>query len=703
MSLDIVFAEPYVFLRGFDHNRLRNRERSSGYDIAPPILRGKMRLVVAKDVKIRGITIRLQNRAATDWPQTCVDSLNSDYAENDILRSQNQTVFNAIHGQWDGPYGNMCEYELKHQSEDSFSAIINRLTQGPHVASDSSSIASGITSKEIKGFALDKVQARSFEKGDSPLVHPTQAKGYKIFHAGTYEYNFEFPIDHHQVETIKVPHGSVKWHVEAMIERAGAFKPNLHGKKEVSIVRIPDLLSLETVDPIALSRAWEDQMFYEVCISGKSFPIGGKIPIAFKITPLAKVQVHKIKVFITETIEYRASHKDITRKETSKKLLMFEKAAGQLISPRFRHSDFRFVSGGESNGVSEELRRSTSRASNLLGNLDGGDEAFWTSTEVEMNVNIPTCNQMENDPKIVLYPDSSWRNAHVTHWIKVQMRVSRIDPEDPEGQRRRHYEISIDSPLTILSCAANQGNMSLPQYTGRDMGMSEDLRGFRCGCADSCMNSLVRPPIPPIPYELPPGFFETPVVSQPANPVPDSSPSSSDDSIVYTPSTSDEGEERSQSETTDAVPAQEERARTDQQPSEPARPIHLMRVPSFAPPAFDDDNSPPIPADVLSPPPQYDAIVGSPSVDGLADYFSRLADYNDTHAANGRHDHDESSDSESENLPTRIASRTGRVNVSNPRTPGGIRHGPSRSMDIQRPAAVFSLHLPAPARRAIRE
>src|SRR5687767_7264596 len=70
-----------------------------------------------------------------------------------------------------------------------------------------------------------------------------------------------------------------------------------------------------------------------------------------------------------------------------------------------------------------------------------------------------------------------------------------------------------------------------------------------------------------------------------------------------------------------------------------ARPIHLLRAPSYNPPAFDDDTAPPPAPELVAanpeaanapfttPPPQYDVVVGTPSVDGLADYFTRLADH----------------------------------------------------------------------------
>lgn len=122
------------------------------------------------------------------------------------------------------------------------------------------------------------------------------------------------------------------------------------------------------------------------------------------------------------------------------------------------------------------------------------------------------------------------------------------------------------------------------------------------------------------------------------------------------------------------------------------RPIHLLRAPSFNPPAFEEDSAPPpleptLVSDELpthTPPPQYDVVVGTPSVDGMADYFSRLADY-------GFDDGNESGSDESDLTPPRILNRSGRVNVAHPHTPGGRM--PSRSMEIARP--VPELHMGA--------
>lgn len=235
------------------------------------------------------------------------------------------------------------------------------------------------------------------------------------------------------------------------------------------------------------------------------------------------------------------------------------------------------------------------------------------------------------------------------------MRISRLDPEDPSGKKRRHFEISIDSPFTVLNCRATQANTILPAYGNPTPGATLQSS---CGCHDAHVTAS------------------------------DPSPFSSTTNLNRV--------------ATDMMPSMPQAAHVNSTPMNPAsehpaqsqepRPMHLLRAPSFNPPAFDEDHAPP-PLQVdtsvnndssttltngelplTTPPPQYDVVIGTPSVDGLADYFTRLADYG----------YDpEDSDSGSDTSPPRILERSGRVNVAHPRTPGGRMQ--SRSMEISRP------------------
>lgn len=297
-----------------------------------------------------------------------------------------------------------------------------------------------MTSKEAKRLSLQNNQSRSFQKGDS-LHGPTpQQKGYKTFHPGIYEYTFEIPIDNNCPETTKLPSASITWQVEALVERAGAFRANLFGIKEVPVIRTPNIESLELVEPISISRNWEDQLHYDIMISGKSFALGSRIPIAFKLTPLAKVQIHKLRIFVTESIDYSNSDRTVTRKDNyQRKVCLFEKLAGQPIAKEYEDSEVRYVRGGELPPEERIQARETARRErervarrlhqdveplpddvpNILGNIDLGLDHFTGPTELEMSVQLPTCEMMEKDKSKRLHHDCSWKNVRVHHWFKV--------------------------------------------------------------------------------------------------------------------------------------------------------------------------------------------------------------------------------------------------------------------------------------------
>lgn len=292
-----------------------------------------------------------------------------------------------------------------------------------------------LSTKDLKRLSLQSNKSRSFQKGDSPFGPTPQQKGFKVFHPGVYEYSFEYSIDNNSPETTKLEYASVKWQLDCLIERAGAFNKNLMGSKEVLVVRSPSEDSLELVEPISISRKWEDQLHYDIMISGKSFPMGSKIPIAFKLTPLAKVQIHKIKVYISETVEYFTNDKKVTRKEPSKKILLFEKSAGKALSPEYSGSELRIMSGGEPDAESRSNNRASAQryrelmhdptplpepTDNLLGDIDLGLPELFGATEIEMNVQLPTCDSILKEPKSKrVTHDCTWKNVNVHHWIKV--------------------------------------------------------------------------------------------------------------------------------------------------------------------------------------------------------------------------------------------------------------------------------------------
>jgi hypothetical protein len=427
VQCSISLAEPNIFLTGFDRDGDTRHESLN----STALLRGKLQLNVSKSVKIKSITLKLVGKARTEWPEG-IPPLQVDLFEETTLLSQSLVFFHAMNEViWETEYGSHCTYKLEGGVSPNRS-ILNS-NPGKH------RLANHLAAKELKRISLQSINARSFGKGESPIVNQSHAKGFKIFSPGTYEYSFELPIDHHQLETTKLQYGSVKWNLETTVERAGAFRPNLHGTKEVSIVRVPDQFSLEMTEPISVSRQWEDQLHYDIVISGKSFPLGAKIPIAFKLTPLAKVQLHRLKVYVIESIEFWTNDRRATRNGPGREILLLEKTAGEPLETHYGASDVRVLAGGELSPEQRDQARKAAmrrrimvaartnrvpeplpeRTENILGDLDLGLETYWGSTEIETNVQLPTCRQMAKEESTRLHPHCTWKNINIHHWIRV--------------------------------------------------------------------------------------------------------------------------------------------------------------------------------------------------------------------------------------------------------------------------------------------
>lgn len=204
------------------------------------------------------------------------------------------------------------------------------------------------------------------------------------------------------------------------------------------------------------------------------------------------------------------------------------------------------------------------------------------------------------------------------------LRLSKPDAENPE--KRRHFEISIDSPFHILSCRASTQNTSLPAYTTPESNPGDHLSD--CGCPGAPRRRI---------------------------------------SPQYVPTLNSlNGSRRSVAEGMDDVaPDEQMRPALARPPTAHfngggPRPIHLLRQPSFNPPAFEDEEPPP---PLQTPPPQYGDIASPTVGHGLADYFTRFNSV-----------YDGSSSDEDDSLTSR-----GRVNI--PLTPGARVN---RSVDLGR-------------------
>jgi arrestin-related trafficking adapter 3/6 len=414
VSISVGLAEPVQYLQGFDENDPTSRNTS--------MLRGSLLLKVTKQAKLKTISLNFKGRSRTDWPEGIPPS-RVGFRDNAIIMNHTWVFFNAQFP----------------QAETSYGADIVRIPKAPSASTKELGVTSTsfdlfqrsappappINPRDAKRLSLQNTPSRSFGKGETmPGATGVAQKGFKVFHPGDYVYNFELPIDSRLPESINVDLGNVTYELEALVERSGAFRANLVGMKEVMMIRAPTEGSLEHTEPIAISRNWEDLLHYDIVISGKSFPLGSQVPIAFKFTPLAKVQCHRIKVFVTENIQYFTKNKRVHRLEPTRKVQLLEMRANGKSLSTYPGSSVRILAGG---GVPYDHREAAAAGNediprdqtNLLGNLDG-DTLGVGPTEMEFSVQLPSCPQMENKRKSEkLHFDTTAQNIQVNHWIKV--------------------------------------------------------------------------------------------------------------------------------------------------------------------------------------------------------------------------------------------------------------------------------------------
>ncbi|ANB12488.1 Aly2p [Sugiyamaella lignohabitans] len=380
--------------------------------------------------------------------------------------------------------------------------------------------------------------------------HPATAshKEAVLFPAGEYVYNFTLAIDASTPETVHVPHGSIQYFLVPKVVRSGAFTLNLQEKQEVELIRSPpNNYDTSFNNPIVISRIWDSRLHYEIVIPQKYVTLGTSIPVAIKLTPLEKVMVHRVRIQVYETTQYKYSpepHIECT--EISLKVALYERKAttngvveltdsgtiqvGQktpddgmrkaipahMIEDDFYPSSSRSASaasrssaptGSNSNAASNGNSRTASAglsssseenivagshlddnnshrklSGNLLNTGRGYDTDCEESTSTYFNCTIPLVSNKEtwpaeklpaqyanvpgtpipNSSVQYLRPDSiSSPYIRVRHRLVVSFRISKQDIDD---EKRRHFEVKVDTPINLLSAKCIGGNVELPRY-----------------------------------------------------------------------------------------------------------------------------------------------------------------------------------------------------------------------------------------------
>jgi hypothetical protein len=412
-------AEDNIFLQGFDEHSHQGRP--------PTLLRGALVIRILKSTKLKSISLTFKGIARTEWPEGIPPKKNV-YEEETMLMNHTWPFYtqssdrnqsgadmikspNSLYPVLSG--GSMMIEEVSSLSLDSMSSKPNPLSLLKRVASPTN----------------ERKRSNSIK---SSMSNETVSEHYN-FEPGDYIYNFEHPIQPSTPESIDASFGYVHYHLEVFIERQGAFKSNINARLPVRLIRAQADESIEDSEPIAISRDWEDQLHYDILIASKAIILNAYLPIYFKLVPLDKIKLHRIRIYLTENLEYYCRNKKVHRMEPVRKYLLLEHKAPPP----------------------KDLPKDADPKLKKMGNLLTSDGYDLTAKEFEFQLYVP--QKLNNQQR--LHPNTSYGNIKSHHWIKICLRLSRQLDGKP-----KHYEISIDSPIHVLDPMCSHANTLLPAY-----------------------------------------------------------------------------------------------------------------------------------------------------------------------------------------------------------------------------------------------
>ncbi|VVT44609.1 uncharacterized protein SAPINGB_P000473 [Magnusiomyces paraingens] len=342
----------------------------------------------------------------------------------------------------------------------------------------------------------------------SPSFNPVHGTSATTYPAGQYVFHFTLAIDPRTAETIRCPNGTIRYYLVARINRASRFSFATTGHREVTLVRSPPDSFDSTVDsPIAISRDWDNRLHYEIMCPKKYIPLGTSIPLSIKLTPIDKVQVHRVRVQVIEVVNYICAKSDLLQHvEPIRKVTLFQQRApstepkepkplqpvtstsssldknkkksnltpGNLLnylkSPTASTSTKHAPSSTNTNNQSNSLINTTSDLNSDLGEL--------LSATTEISCTLPFVSREDNWDSVASHhfisppPDSKYFQflrpdaihnpfIHVRHRLHVSFRLSKKDSQD---SKRRYFEVLIDTPIHFLSKYCKSESIDLPLY-----------------------------------------------------------------------------------------------------------------------------------------------------------------------------------------------------------------------------------------------
>lgn len=141
-----------------------------------------------------------------------------------------------------------------------------------------------------------------------------EQKKSQVLNAGKYNWVFELMLPGDLPQTLDSDVGSVSYRLKATVERT-AFVQNTVKKKVIKVLRSVLPSEFELIQSLEIHNTWAEKMVYDISVPSKLYAFNDKIPITFKILPIAsQLKVHALMASIKEYCTYTAN--DHTKTDT---------------------------------------------------------------------------------------------------------------------------------------------------------------------------------------------------------------------------------------------------------------------------------------------------------------------------------------------------------------------------------------------------
>ncbi|KAF9228156.1 hypothetical protein BS17DRAFT_763711 [Gyrodon lividus] len=373
---------------------------------------------------------------------------------------------------------------------------------------------------------------------DKEKVHERQSKeqgeGWKEFKKGTYTYPISFLLPPDLPPTLVRPYGTLTYTLKGVVHRPGTFTSKLSCQAPVLVVAAPSIGAGEgggagDPGPVIVERQWEGYLAYVVGLRGRVFVIGsqhsldadrrqhrvdsdsqadvaveasaeathGTVTLDLTLMPLDKVKVWRLSIYIDEQVSYLARAGRIARDDGIKRVMLLDVQDAclaedmSLTEEKEKHKNKH--KGKDATQIVLLPTPISPHRSPLLrylpASVDPSILAGPGPYTLTATVGLPGCDDESKGGKLHFTVKQKGSNVRVDHTLRIMMRVERVGDEggneQEKGEKKKLFDIAVQTPVTILSCRCTPDYQALPRYSQTVQDSSQHQTACPCTASNS--------------------------------------------------------------------------------------------------------------------------------------------------------------------------------------------------------------------------